>query len=125
MSDKYLISLKDYAVPQEQMVREGEQIVQKIVDVKVVVRQQLQEILRAPGVCPDGAAVCDAVCMARHLQTTESEDWNISGSDLKLLQSIFNVLIKRPHNPTANQYSLSGPVWEELILRVFKPQRVE
>lgn len=125
VSEKYLISLATYGVWQKQFVVTDDKRVEEEVMVPVVVKDQMVDILRAPGVLQNGMEICDAVCLARTIKDIDGTDLVVDKKDLQLIQRIMNVLIARPHNPAMNQVSLSGPVWEELILRVFKPQKVE
>lgn len=125
MSEKYLISLATYNVPQMQFVVKDGQRIEEEVLVAFVAKEQMIAILRAPGVLQNGMEICDAVCLARKIKDMDGTDLVVDKKDLHLIQTIMNVLIARPHNPVMNQVSLSGPVWEELILRVFKPQKAE
>ena len=125
MTEKYLISLETYGVSQKQFVVKDGQRVEEEVIVPVVVKDQMVDILRAPGVLQNGMEVCDAVCLARTIKDMDGTDLVVDKKDLQLIQRIMNVLIARPHNPAMNQVSLSGPVWEELILRIFKPQNAK
>lgn len=125
MSEKFLISLETYGVPQKQfVVKEGQRVEEEVI-VPLVAKEQMVDILRAPGILQNGMEICDAVCLSRKIKDMEGTDLVVDKKDLQLIQKIMNVLIARPHNPAMNQVSLSGPVWEELILRVFKPEKAE
>lgn len=121
---KYRLNLKDYDV--KQMVFEVIDGERKQVEknVPLVVRDELYQILRLPGVYKDGVETCDGVDLAGRIKTTEEDSLDIEAKDLELLKRIFNKLIAQEHNPQLGQVSMGGPRYIELIQRVFKAEEI-
>jgi hypothetical protein len=99
----YKLNLKDY----------------KVGDADILVRDELYNMLRLPGIYADGVETCDGIILAKSILVCEGGELEINETELALMKKVMNILIARPHNPRQGQVSLGGPRYEEIILRVF------
>jgi hypothetical protein len=94
----------------------------KVGDKDIDVTDEFYQLLRMAGVYQNGLEMCDGIILAKSLWECKEATIEITDVELTLLKKVMNVLIKRPHNPPMT-FSLGGPRYEELILRVFMLDR--
>jgi hypothetical protein len=87
-------------------------------DVTVDIKQELSDILRAPGVFQNGTQMVDAICIAREISKAVGSI-ELSDKDLGILQEACNHFIAMEHDPAKGKIALGGVKYSELIMRVF------
>jgi len=121
---KYRINLEDYDVMQLVFEVVDGKRVQVEKNVPVVVRDEMYQILRIPGVYKDGVETCDGVDLAGKIQSCEEDHLDIEARDLDILKKVFNKLISQEHDPSKGQVALGGERYIEMIQRVFKAEEI-
>ena len=127
---KYRINLENYDVEQlmfENVDGKREQVTK---NVPVVVRDEMYQILRIPGVYKDGVETCDGVDLAGRIKSQASDPGvddhiDIDVKDLEILKRVFNKLIDQEHKPQTGQMALGGERYIPLIQRVFRAEEVK
>lgn len=92
------VDLKNYSV--------GEQVID--------VRAELSQLLRLRNVYADGSTLCKGIDLSVKIATCNNDQINLSDIELVLLQEVINTLMVNPPH-------VSGPLFNELIMRVFRP----
>jgi hypothetical protein len=95
----------------------------KVGEADILVREELYNLLRLPGIYANGVETCDGIILAKSILTCKDVELEINETELALMKKVMDILIARPHQPHLGQVSLGGPRYEELILRVFMLDR--
>jgi hypothetical protein len=122
---KYRLVVTNYNYNSIKQEREGDKVVENVVENEVDVRTELYEILRMPGVYADGVETCDGVALAANVRACEEDHITITEREHCILKRIFNKLIQKEHRPMARSFSLGGDRYIPLIQRVFRAEEVK
>lgn len=113
------LDLSTYDVSFERVViKDKKKVLEKGME-PFLLKEEIADMLRIPGVYKDGVESFDGLMLSREVRACEDGSFKISEDELKILKAVMDKLIARDHNPTAGQIALGGPRYEELIIRVF------
>jgi len=120
---KKRVQLGIYEVTMKQIFRNDEgQIEEKDVVHKINPKAEMYILLRAPGLFQDGRQIVEAVCIAREINSCKDDYIDLNENDLELVQTAFNKLISKEHDPANGKQALGGELYEEMIMRVFRAE---
>lgn len=116
---KYELNVSEYEVEFERWEIENEKRVLKTGKEPLNVKKEIADMLRIPGIYENGVESFDGLMLGREIRASEEDSFSISEDELTLLKKVMDKLIGREHNPATGQFSLGGPRYEEMIIRVY------
>ena len=114
------IDLTQYEITRQKYERNKETNEVEAVDFTDTIdpKQLLYDLLRAPGTFKNGTEIVEAVIVARAIRDA-GDSIDLNDNDLTIVQKVLNRFIAQEHKPQEGKISLSGPDYEELIMRIY------
>ena len=113
------LDLSSYDVSFERWVIEEEKRVLKTGMEPFLIKEEIADMLRIPGVYANGIESFDGLMLSREIRTCDEDTFKLNEDELKLLKAVMDKLIGRDHDPANGVVALGGPRYEVLILRIF------